>query len=162
MPDKLIQIEYRISDSHEELVPEERMLLGKASSALQSAYVPYSHYRVGAALLLENGEIVTGSNQENMAFPSGLCAERVALFAAAAQYPGIAVRSIAITAKSEDFPVNEPVTPCGSCRQVMIEYERNQGSPMRMILGCETGRTIRVEKAGDLLPLSFNEDMLRK
>ena len=162
MRDILIQIAYRETESHDELPPEDRMLLDQAELALESAYVPYSHYRVGAAVLLDNGKTIKGSNQENVAFPSGLCAERVALFSAASHYPGVPVRAIAITAKSEDFPVNEPVTPCGSCRQVMIEYESNQGSPLRLILGCETGKAIRVEKAGDLLPLSFKEDMLRK
>jgi cytidine deaminase len=162
MQHKLIQITYLETESHDELAPEDLKLLSMASGALQSAYVPYSHYRVGAAVLLENGEIVTGSNQENMAFPSGLCAERVAIFSAVSHFPGVPVRAIAITAKSEDFPVSEPVTPCGSCRQVMIEYESNQGSPVRLILGCETGRAIQVEKAADLLPLSFKEDMLRK
>jgi cytidine deaminase len=97
-----------------------------------------------------------------MAFPSGLCAERVALFAAASQHPGITIKAIAITAQSQDFPVKEPVSPCGGCRQAMIEYETNQAEPIKLILGCETGKTIMVTKVGDLLPLSFKEDMLKK
>ena len=162
MQQKDLLISYFELDSAEELLPDERNLLNIATDSLKSAYVPYSHYKVGSAVLLENGVIVTGSNQENMAFPSGLCAERVALFAAASNHPGIKIKSIAITAQSEDFPVKEPVSPCGSCRQAMIEYETNQGKPIQLILGCETGRTLLVRKVGDLLPLSFKEDMLKK
>ena len=137
-------------------------LLTIAIDSLESAYVPYSHYKVGSAILLENGVIITGSNQENMAFPSGLCAERVALYAAASNHPGIIIKSIAITAQSQDFPVIEPVTPCGACRQALIEYETNQGRPIKLILSCETGKTIVVSRVGDLLPLSFKEDLLKK
>ena len=162
MQKKDLQISYFEMDSPNELPLDERNLLNIAADSLKSAYVPYSHYRVGSAVLLENGVIVTGSNQENMAFPSGLCAERVALFAAASQHPGITIKSIAITAQSLDFPVKEPVSPCGGCRQAMIEYETNQGKPIKLILGCETGKTIVVMKVGDLLPLSFKEDMLKK
>jgi cytidine deaminase len=162
MQHKLLQISYQETESHEDLHPDDLNLLKEAEESLKSAYVPYSHYRVGSAILLDNGVIVTGSNQENMAFPSGLCAERVALFAAASQYPGVPVRMIAITAKSEDFPVAEPVSPCGACRQVMIEYETKQDKPLKLILGCETGKTILIQRAGDLLPLSFKEDKLKK
>jgi cytidine deaminase len=162
MQQKDLLISYFELDSASELPPEERDLLNVAANSLKSAYVPYSHYQVGSAVLLENGVIVTGSNQENMAFPSGLCAERIALFSAASQYPGITIKSIAITAQSLDFPVNEPVTPCGACRQAIIEYEANQGKPIKLILGCETGKIIIVMKVGDILPLSFKEDMLKK
>lgn len=142
--------------------PDELNLLNTAADSLKSAYVPYSHYKVGSAVLLENGVIITGSNQENMAFPSGLCAERVALFAAASNHPGITIKSIAITAQSQDFPVKEPVSPCGACRQTLIEYETNQGKPIKIILGCESGKTIMVMSVGDLLPLSFREEKLKK
>jgi cytidine deaminase len=162
MQQKDLLISYFELDSASELSPDENNLLNAATGSLISAYVPYSHYRVGSAVLLENGAVIKGSNQENMAFPSGLCAERVALFAAASQYPGITIKSIALTAQSQDFPVNEPVLPCGACRQAMIEYETNQGKPIKLILGCETGKTILVMKVGDLLPLSFKEDMLKK
>jgi len=162
MQRKDLLISYFEVDSSDELPGDEYNLLTIATDALKSAYVPYSHYKVGAAVLLENGIIITGSNQENMAFPSGLCAERVALFASASQHPGIVIKSIAITALSQDFPVKEPVTPCGACRQAMIEYETNQGKPIKLILGCETGKTILVMKVGDLLPLSFKEDLLKK
>jgi cytidine deaminase len=162
MQQKDLLISYFELDSVEELPQQEFSLLTIAKDSLHSAYVPYSHYKVGAAVLLENGVIITGSNQENMAFPSGLCAERVALFSAASQYPGITIRSIAITAQAQDFPVKEPVTPCGACRQAIIEYETNQGKPIKLILGSETGKTLLVNKVGDLLPLSFKEDLLKK
>lgn len=162
MQQKDLLISYFELDSDNELPRDERNLLLIAADSLRSAYVPYSHYRVGSAVLLENGIIITGSNQENIAFPSGLCAERVALFAAASQHPGITIKSIAITAQSQDFPVSEPVSPCGACRQAMIEYETNQGKPINLILGCEKGKIILVKKVGDLLPLSFKEDMLKK
>jgi cytidine deaminase len=162
MKQKDLLVSYFELDSADELPPDEHNLLDIAADSLRSAYVPYSHYKVGSAVLLENGAIITGSNQENMAFPSGLCAERVALFAAASQYPGITIKSIAVTAQSQDFPVEEPVSPCGACRQAIIEYEMNQGKPIKLILGCETGKTIVVMKMGDLLPLSFKEDKLKK
>ena len=162
MQQKDLLISYFELDSPNELPWDELNLLNVATDSLKSAYVPYSHYKVGSAVLLENGAVITGSNQENMAFPSGLCAERVALYAAASNYPGITIKSIAITAQSQDFPVKEPVSPCGACRQAMIEYETYQGKPIKLILSCETGKTIVVRKVGDLLPLSFKEDLLKK
>jgi cytidine deaminase len=162
MHQKDLVISYFELDSPDELQPDDLNLLNIAADSLKSAYAPYSHYKVGSAILLGNGVIIPGNNQENMAFPSGLCAERVALFTAASQYPGITIKSIAITAQSQDFPVKEPVSPCGACRQVMIEYETNQGKPIKLILGCETGKIILVMKVGDLLPLSFKEDLLKK
>lgn len=162
MQKKDLTISYQLSDSPGDLAPEDLNLLNLAEASLRSSYSPYSRYKVGAAVLLGNDVVVTGSNQENMAFPSGLCAERVALFAAASNHPGVIVKSVAITASSEDFPVNEPVTPCGACRQALIEYENNQGRPIRMILGCESGKTILVQSVGDLLPLYFREEKLKK
>ena len=155
-------ISYYVSDSQDDLQPEEISLLETASESAKSSYSPYSRYKVGSAVLLSNGKIVTGSNQENMAFPSGLCAERVALFAAVSNHPGILIKSIAITARSEDFPVIDPVTPCGSCRQALIEYENNQGEPIKLILGSQSGKTLLVQSVSDLLPLSFREEKLKK
>jgi cytidine deaminase len=155
-------ISYYVSDSQDDLQPEEISLLETASESAKSSYSPYSRYKVGSAVLLSNGKIVTGSNQENMAFPSGLCAERVALFAAVSNHPGILIKSIAITARSEDFPVTDPVTPCGACRQALIEYENNQGKPIRLILGSQSGKTLLIQRISDLLPLSFREEKLKK
>jgi len=155
-------ISYYVSDSQDDLQPEEISLLESASESAKYSYSPYSRYKVGSAVLLSNGKVVTGSNQENMAFPSGLCAERVALFSAVSNHPGILIKSIAITARSEDFPVIDPVTPCGSCRQALIEYENNQGEPIKLILGSQSGKTLLVQSVSDLLPLSFREEKLKK
>jgi len=162
MEQKDLSISYLEYDSIEELPPSDRVLLEHAKKAVDSAYAPYSHYRVGAAVRMGNSKIITGSNQENMAFPSGLCAERVALFAATSANPGIAVEAIAITAKSLQFPVNKPVTPCGSCRQAIIEYEMLSHEKIRIILTGETGKVLIIEGMETLLPLSFREDGLRK
>ena len=153
---------YTEFDSYLELEIHDQNLLLEAGRSAHSAYAPYSHFKVGSAVILSDGTVITGNNQENMAFPSGLCAERVALFSAAANHPQVPVVAIAITAKSDDFPVEDPVTPCGSCRQSLIEYENHQGSPIRLILGCEKGKVLVVERVGDLLPLSFNGEKLKK
>jgi len=145
-----------------ELEVQDNELLKKAEEATSSSYSPYSHFRVGAAVLLENGEIITGSNQENAAYPSGLCAERVALFAAAAKYPGVAVKSIAITAKSDETDINQPVTPCGACRQVMIEFENTGGKDIKVIMAGERGGILVSESVKNLIPLNFDGNHLLK
>ena len=162
MEQKNLSVSYLEYDSMEELSPPDRGLLEHAKKAVESAYAPYSHYMVGAAIRMGNGKIITGSNQENMAFPSGLCAERVALFAATSANPGIAVEAIAITARSRQFPVEKPVTPCGSCRQAIIEYEMLSHEKIRIILTGESGKVLVIEGMEALLPLSFKEDGLKK
>jgi cytidine deaminase len=162
MPLKTIVISYSVYESHSDLCTEDQDLLLAAEDGLISAYAPYSQFKVGAAIILENGRIIIGNNQENMAFPSGLCAERVALFAAASANPGVKIMTVAITARSGEFPVEEPVTPCGCCRQALIEYENNQRSPIRIILGCESQKVIIIDRVADLLPLSFRGEMLKK
>lgn len=148
--------------SEKELGGEEQALLRLAREAAKSAYAPYSKFYVGAALLLENGKTVCGNNQENIAFPSGLCAERVAFFSAGAQYPGVAIKTIAVTARSNDFAIDKPVTPCGDCRQVMAEYEDLYKGNIRVILSGETGKIFIVNSIKDLLPLMFSGEGLRK
>lgn len=148
--------------SVDELDQQDKTLVEKAKEAASVAYAPYSKFCVGAALLLENGIYVKGSNQENVAYPSGLCAERVAVFSASANYPGIVIKTIAITAKSDSFIVETPITPCGSCRQVLAEYEHIQGSPIKIILSGAKGKVLVVSKVEDILPLSFKEDKLKK
>lgn len=162
MQQKELNVPYLEFDSPSELSAEDNALLEQARVALGSSYAPYSRYHVGAAVRLANGKIITGNNQENMAFPSGLCAERVALFAAAAANPGVAVTTIAITARSESFPVTEPVPPCGSCRQAMMEYEILSRQRIRIILAGETGKVIVIEGIDRLLPLAFRENGLKK
>jgi cytidine deaminase len=156
-----LSIAYREYESVDELKDEDKFLLEEAEKAMYFAYSPYSGFSVGAALKLATGIVVTGNNQENAAYPSGLCAERVAMFAASSQYPGIPFKAIAITAKSENFLVDYPVSPCGSCRQVMAEYENSRQAPFRVILKGESGKIIIFEKSNDLLPFVFNSDQLK-
>jgi cytidine deaminase len=145
--------------SVDELIVHEKQLVEMAIQAAGDAYAPYSKFSVGAAVLLENGKIITGNNQENAAYPSGLCAERVALFYASSQYRGVAVKCIAITALRNRVPVEEPVPPCGSCRQVFVEWEKRFNQPFTIIMAGKK-RIIRVEKAGWLLPFNFQSDYL--
>lgn len=161
MKEHSINIIYTELDSMSELDATECNLLKRASEACEKAYAPYSSFYVGAAVLLENGEIVCGSNQENAAYPSGLCAERVAMFAAASQYPGTPFIAIAITAKSKKFSVNFPVSPCGACRQVMTEYENQSHKPIKVILKGESGKIILIKNISALLPLAFNSSHIK-
>jgi len=144
-----------------ELNTDDQALLAKAKEAGKHAYAPYSAFYVGAALRLANGIIVTGNNQENVAYPSGLCAERVAIFHAGATYPDQSVTALAITCSSEKFAVNRPLSPCGACRQVIAEYEKRSGKNIRIILSGESGPVYVVSSMKDLLPLSFEADELK-
>jgi len=149
-------------DSEEELDTTHRALLEAAGSAVENAYAPYSGFSVGTALLLENGNIITGNNQENAAYPSGLCAERVALFYASANFPDIPVTVMAITAKSKLFSIDTPVSPCGSCRQVIAEYEKKSGKKIKIILRGGKGKVFVFEGIDHLLPLVFSAELLKK
>lgn len=135
-------------------------LVDRAKQATRNAWAPYSRFMVGAAVELENREIISGNNQENVAFPSGLCAERVALFYAGSQFPDVAVKRIAVAAFTNDAFVDEPVFPCGSCRQVLLELEHRSNSPVEVIMYGESSIKI-VKSAADLLPLPFNYDLLK-
>jgi cytidine deaminase len=131
-----------------------------AIKARHRAYAPYSNFTVGCALLLANGEIITGNNQENAAYPSGLCAERVAIFAAGAQYPGIAVLKLAITASPKDDSFHKPVPPCGACRQSIAEYENNQDNNIELYFMGAAGNVLKSHSLSDLLPLVFDKNYL--
>lgn len=152
---KEITIKYRLLDSWQELPEGDRQLVEQAYMISRDAYAPYSQFRVGAAVLLDNGEVVLGSNQENIAFPSGLCAERVALFYTGANYPDRKVLKIAIVAEGDLLPENNVLSPCGSCRQVMLESEIRQSQPFEVILVSQTGQTMIFKSAVDLLPFAF-------
>ncbi len=147
---------------YNELLEEEQLLVKAAIKAADNAYAPYSGFSVGAALLLQDGTVVTGSNQENVAYPSGLCAERTAMFWAGANHPQKAIVTLAIFAKSEDFEVVDPVYPCGSCRQVMSEYERIGKQPMRIIMTAATGKVHAVNGLINILPVAFDADNLKR
>lgn len=144
--------------SYDELNTTEKLLVNKAKEVLKDAYAPYSRFQVGAALLLSNGEIITGSNQENIAFPSGICAERTALFYAHSRYPKDSVETMAIAAYTAGEFVQKPITPCGSCRQVMKETEIRFHQPIRLILYGEKECYI-IENSGDLIPWAFDGDL---
>ena len=145
----------------DELTREENHLMEKAREQLNKSVAPSSNFFVGAAVLLENGEIFAGSNQENSAYPSGLCAERVAMFFANAQYPNVAVKKLAITAFTNGDYLEEPVTPCGSCRQVLLETENRFETDITVYLDGKTC-VYRLDNVKQLLPLSFGKDNLSK
>lgn len=141
----------------DELSPEEQQLVAKAIASTDNSYAKYSHFHVGAALLLENGVVLPGCNQENAAFPAGLCAERSAIFAAGAQYPNVAVTTLAIAARNPQGKLTEePVSPCGTCRQVMIETETRYERPIRILLYGRR-RIFVMDGIRHLMPLSFTE-----
>lgn len=155
----MVEKEYRISfqeyASVNELNAEDRELADEAIAAMNSAYAPYSHFHVGAAVRMSNGQIVRGANQENAAFPSGLCAERTAMFAASAKYPDKDMRSIALAGGVYGRLAAEPATPCGACRQVMAQYQTKAGKPMSVIM-IGAKRIWKFEKVDDILPLIFD------
>ena len=141
----------------EELTPDEQELVQQAIRATNNAYARYSHFHVGAAIRLSDGSIVIGANQENAAFPSGLCAERTAIFAAQAQRPEEAITSLAIAARNEKGLMADPVTPCGACRQVILEMEDRYRRPVQILLYGTRG-TYRIKSVKDLMPLSFVDE----
>lgn len=155
MTNKEIKIAYREYESLEQLEAEERKLADAAIDAMKNAYAPYSGFSVGAAVMFEDGEIVKGSNQENAAYPSGLCAERTALFYASASKPDKAMAAIAIAAGQNGVICSTPATPCGACRQVMAQYQFKSGRPMKILL-VGADRTWVFDKVDDLLPLIFD------
>ena len=143
----------------EELSAEEQMLVEKAIEATKRSYSVYSHFAVGAALMLENGDIVLGANQENAAFPSGLCAERTAIFAAQVNNPEQPLKTIAIAARNENGLLKKPITPCGGCRQVMLEIEDRYKKPVKILLYGTDGIYV-INSVKDIMPLSFVSDDL--
>ena len=143
-----------------ELSETEKRVMLQAIEARKSAYAPYSEFRVGAAILLENDEIITGNNQENAAYPSGMCAERVAIWRAATTYPNVAIKQICISASSKNYKVNRPVGPCGACRQSLLEYEIKQKSTFEMLFMGEVGQIVKVPSLVSLLPFSFDSSFL--
>ena len=145
--------------SYDELSPLDQQLADAAREAAKKSYAPYSRFNVGAAVRLTGGEVVCGSNQENAAYPSGLCAERTTLFWAGAQHPDKAVEAIAIAARNENGEVARPISPCGACRQVMLETEHRFSTPMKVVLYGEDMCYV-FNSAADLLPLNFVAESL--
>jgi cytidine deaminase len=160
MKERELKFTLRVFENTKELLPEDAALLAKAKEALKDSYSPYSNFKVAAAVLLANGEVVTGSNQENAAFPVGICAEGTALSAASSLFPLILIKKIAITVKSGTHPVKHPVAPCGICRQRLLEYEMRFNSPIEIIMTGEEGEVYSVQTVKDLLPLNFSKNDL--
>ncbi len=153
-------ISYETFDRLEELSEIDKMLCENAKKALNTSYSPYSKFKVGTAILLADDQLVLGSNQENVAYPSGLCAERVALFTIGANYPNAVIKTMAITAQTDSFKIVNPVTSCGACLQVMIEAEKRQNSPIEVLFYCIDGAILKVKSIKSLLPFGFVEDRL--
>ena len=155
MTSKEIKISYQEYETLDQLEPKDKELAQAAIEATALAYAPYSKFNVGAAVMFEDGVIVKGANQENAAYPSGICAERTALFYASASRPDKAMAEIAIAAQQNGELVESPVTPCGACRQVMAQYQTKSGIPMKVLLiGAQ--KIWKFEKVDDLLPLIFD------
>ena len=155
-----ISAELDVFDSKEDLPQNVQDLMQKSIEARESSYSPYSKFKVGAAILLENGEIVSGSNQENASYPAGTCAERTAIFFAGAKYPGVKMLKMALSARSENHKVTVPTPPCGSCRQAIAEYEVRQENPIEIFFMGEEGKVVKSNSISDLLPLIFDKSYL--
>lgn len=149
-------------DDYTEMSESDVALLKMAKEAVHTAYAPYSKFHVGCALRLQNGHIIKGSNQENIAYPSGLCAERVAIFHAGSEFPNEPIMAMAITVKASDYEVKEPITSCGACLQSMSEYEMKFKQPMRIILQGETGEIWVADGLKTFMPFMFWVDELKR
>lgn len=160
MKEKKFSLNYKVYDSITELPEEDQVLLDKAKEITSNAYAPYSNFYVGAAAKLLNGEVVTGTNQENASFPVGICAERVLLSSASSLFPGMAIDKIAISYKSDHQKSEHPISPCGVCRQSLQEYESRMKHPMQLILGGMSGPVYVIDGASGLLPLAFSGEDL--
>ena len=156
MEKKTLTIPYEEYASIDELGAADRALLEAAIEALKGSYAPYSRFNVGAAVRLADGTVVKGANQENAAYPSGLCAERTAMFAASAQHPGVPFEAIALVCSRDGQLMPDPASPCGACRQVMAQYEREAGTPLRIIMG-SGGPILAFTGVESLMPLIFND-----
>jgi len=157
MSQQEFQFSYTFLTHWHQLDAADQHLVDQANLAMQKAYAPYSNFKVGASVLLENGQIICGSNQENVAFPSGLCAERVALNYVGANFPDVVIDTLCVVARGELMPEDHMLSPCGACRQVMLESENRQVPPIRVILVNQDHRTIILNAVRDLLPFGFGK-----
>lgn len=157
MSQQEFQFSYTFLTHWHQLPAADQHLVDQAILAMQKAYAPYSNFKVGASVLLENGQIICGSNQENVAFPSGLCAERVALNYVGANFPDVVIDTLCVVARGELMPEDHMLSPCGGCRQVMLESENRQVPPIRVILVNQDHRTIILNAVRDLLPFGFGK-----
>ena len=157
-----ISFSYKVYNSVKDLNESDQKLIEASDQILEKAYAIYSGFNVGASALLENGEIMTANNQENMALPSSLCAERVLLYYCRAHFPALVIKKMAVSVRATHAIIKEPITPCGACRQVMVEYERNQNSDIPIFLKGEVGEIYELDSISDLLPLAFKTDALKR
>lgn len=160
MKEIIIESKLYVFENIDELPKEVLALMKKAIEARENAYAPYSKFHVGAAILLDNDEVVIGSNQENASYPSGLCAERTAIYYAGAQYPKAKIVRMAITAGSKHTQTTKPIPPCGACRQAIVEYEVKQKKPIEIYFMGETGKVVKSNSLTNLLPLIFDNSVL--
>ena len=161
MKENKFEFNYTVFESIDELPQDLHWLLNEARQVTENAYAPYSNFQVGAVARLKNGEVVSGSNQENASFPAGLCAERVLLATASTLFPKFPIQTMAISYKSENVNSDHPISPCGICRQTLQEYEERVEHPMQLILGGMTGPVYVIDSVSRLLPLAFTSEELR-
>lgn len=160
MKEKKFEFEYEEYDDIGQLAEEDAWLLREAKSVTEQAYAPYSNFHVGAVAMLENGEVVAGTNQENASYPVGICAERVLLGSVATLHPNIPIKSLAISYNSEEIKSDHPISPCGMCRQALLEYETRLKKPIRLILGGMEGKVFVIKSSHQLLPFAFTSSEL--
>ena len=161
MEKKKIEISFTLA-TLSELSNNEKELIIQSKEAYSNAYAPYSGFLVGASVLLDNGKIINGSNQENVAYPSGLCAERVVLIYVGSRYPEHKIKKIAISVDSTEFEIDDVVSPCGACRQVIAEYQQKQEKNIKILLHSPDDRVLIAESIEDLLPIMFKSSILKK
>lgn len=155
MKKEMLSFDYEVYDSSDELTAEDAALVNAARKITVNAYAPYSNFKVGAAARLSNGEIISGTNQENAAYPVGICAERVLLGTAAVLHPNMAIETLAVSYDNLNGESIKPASPCGMCRQALKEFEDRTKAPVRLLLSGQSGKVYVIEKASQLLPFSF-------
>ena len=160
MSEQKFAFSYEVYDDFSKLDKVDADLLSKARETTKQAYAPYSNFFVGAVAKLDNGQLVAGTNQENASYPVGICAERVLLGNAATLYPGVGIDSIAISYDSKEVPSDHPISPCGMCRQSLLEYESRTARPIRLILAGQQGKVYVINTVKFLLPFAFTPDEL--
>jgi cytidine deaminase len=160
MKEQKFEFSFQVYDSVDDLNEQDRQLLNEARQATKTSYAPYSNFFVGAAAKLSNGKILSGSNQENASYPVGTCAERVLLGMASSMYPNEPIETIAVSYQSNRLKSDHPISPCGMCRQALLEFERRMIKPIRLILGGMKGRVYVIKSASQLLPLAFSGEEL--
>lgn len=160
MQGKKYEFEYEVYNDISELSEKDAWLLTEARTVTEQAYAPYSNFHVGAVAMLENGQVVAGTNQENASYPVGICAERVLLGSVATLHPNVPIESIAISYSSETVKSDHPISPCGMCRQALLEYETRLSKPIRLILSGQEGKVYIIKTASLLLPFAFTSNEL--